>query len=125
MNNNITVSALSYNLIYSDKSGSLRREIARGATLPTELSIKHQEYVDSATKKAGVRTLVRFDHKMTMTDGKIEPVSLYLVLARPNDPLVTAAIITALEAQMVNLLHGTTNTNGLDLEGEILANGEQ
>jgi hypothetical protein len=62
---------------------------------------------------------------MTMTDGKIEPVSLYLVLARPNDPLVTAAIITALEAQMVNLLHGTTNTNGLDLEGEILANGEQ
>jgi hypothetical protein len=125
MNNNITVSALSYNLIYSDKTGSLRREIARGATLPTELSIKHQEYVDSATKKAGVRTLVRLDHYMAMTDGKVEPVSLYLVLARPNDPLVTAAIITALEAQMVNLLHGTTNTSGLDLEGEILSAREQ
>jgi hypothetical protein len=125
MNNDLTISALSYKLIYSDKTGSLRREIARGATLPTELSIKHQEYVDTATKKAGVRTLVRFDHKMVMTDGKIEPVSLYLVLARPNDALVTAAIITALEAQMVNLLHGTTNTSGLDLEGEILSTREQ
>jgi hypothetical protein len=125
MNNDITVSGLAYKLIYSDKSGSVRREIARGATLPTELSIKHQEYVDSATKKAGVRTLVRFDHHMVMTDGKIEPVSLYCVLARPNDALVTAAIITALEAQMVNLLHGTTNTSGLDLEGEILSSREQ
>ncbi len=125
MNNDITVSTLSYKLIYSDKSGSVRRETARGANLPTELLIKHQEYVDSATKKAGVRTLVRLDHYMTMTDGKIEPVSLYIVLARPNDALVTAAIITALEAQMVNLLHGTTNTNGLDLEGEILSNREQ
>jgi hypothetical protein len=125
MTSDITVSGLAYKLIYSDKTGSLRREVARGATLPTELQIKHAEYVDSATKKAGVRTLTRFDHYMTMTDGKIEPVSLYLVLARPNDPLVTAAIITALEAQMVNLLHGTTNTNGLDLEGEILSVREQ
>lgn len=121
MDNNITVSGLAYNLVYSDKTGSLRREIARGATLPTELLIKHQEYVDSVTKQPGIRTLVRFDHYMTMTDGIIRPVSFYSVLSRPNDPLVTAAIITSLEAQMVNLLHGTTNTSGLDLEGEILA----
>jgi hypothetical protein len=125
MNNNITVSGLAYNLVYSDKAGSLRREIARGATLPTELLIKHQDYVDSATKQPGSRTLVRLDHYMTMTDGVIRPVSLYLVLARPTDPLVTAAIIEALEAQMVNLLHSATNTSGLDLVTEILANREQ
>lgn len=126
MDNNLTVSSLAFNLIYSDKTdGSLRRETSRGASLPTELLIKHQNYVDSVTKVAGKRTLVRFDYYMTMTDGVIRPVSLYTVLARPDDPLVTASIITALEAMMVNLLHGTTNTSGLDLEGEILSNREQ
>lgn len=125
MNGDITVSGLAYKLVYSDKSGSLRREIARGATLPTELSIKHQEYVDSATKKAGVRTLIRLDYYMTMTDGNIAPVSYYSVLARPNDPLVTSAIIQALQAELTNLLHGATNTSGLDLQEEILANREQ
>jgi hypothetical protein len=126
MTSDITVSTLAYKLIYSDKTdGSLRRETARGASLPTELSIKHSDYVDSKTKVSGKRTLVRLDHYMTMTDGVIRPVSFYCVLARPDDPLVTAAIITALEAQMVNLLHGTTNTSGLDLEGEILSNREQ
>lgn len=125
MNSNLTVSSLAFNLIYSDKTGSLRRETSRGASLPTELLIKHQEYVDSSTKQAGIRTLVRLDYYMTMTDGVIRPVSLYTVLSKPSDPLVTAAIITSLEAMMVNLLHGTTNTSGLDLEGEIFSNGEQ
>jgi len=125
MNNNLTVSTLAFNLIYSDQNGSLRREISRGASLPTELLIKHQDYVDSTTKVAGKRTLVRLDYYMTMTDGVIRPVSLYTVLARPTDPLVTAGINTALEAMMVNLLHGTTNTSGLDLETEIFSNGEQ
>lgn len=125
MNTNLTVSTLSFNLIYSDKTGSLRRETSRGASLPTELLIKHQEYVDSGTKKPGIRTLVRLDYYMTMTDGVIRPVSLYTVLARPTDPLVTAAIITSIESMMVNLLHGTTNTSGLGLEDEILSNGEQ
>lgn len=81
--------------------------------------------MDSTTKVAGKRTLVRLDYYMTMTDGVIRPVSLYTVLARPTDPLVTAGINTALEAMMVNLLHGTTNTSGLDLETEIFSNGEQ
>lgn len=125
MTNDITVSGLAYKLIYSDKSGSLRREIARGVSIPTELLIKHEPYTDSKTKVPGIRTLVRFDYYMAMTDGVIRPVSLYSVLAAPTDPLVTAAIVTSLEAQLVNLLHGTTNTSGLDLEGEILSNKEQ
>jgi len=125
MDNNLTVSSLTFSLIYSDKTGSLRRETSRGATLPTEILIKHQEYVDSSTKQPGVRTLVRVDYHMTMTDGIIRPVSLYVVLSRPNDPLVTSAIITSIEAMLVNLLHGTSNTSGLDLREEILANREQ
>lgn len=125
MDNNLTVSTLTFNLVYSDKTGSLRRETSRGATLPTEILIKHQEYVDSGTKQPGVRTLVRVDYYMTMTDGIIRPVSLYAVLARPNDPLVTSTIINSIEAMMVNLLHGTSNTSGLDLREEILTNREQ
>lgn len=125
MDNNLTVSTLTFNLVYSDKSGSLRRETSRGATLPTEILVKHQEYVDSSSKQPGVRTLVRVDYYMTMTDGIIRPVSLYAVLARPNDPLVTSTIINSIEAMMVNLLHGTSNTSGLDLREEILSNREQ
>jgi len=125
MNADITVSTLSFKTIYSDKSGSLRRENSRGASLPTEILIKHQEYVDSATKQPGFRTLVRIDYYMTMTDGVVRPVSYYCVLARPTDPLVTQAIITAIEAMMTNLLHSSTNTSGLDLQDEILSNREQ
>jgi hypothetical protein len=125
MNNDITVSTKSFKWIYSNETGSLRRETSRGANLPTEILIKHQPYVDSKTKKSGRRTLVRIDYYMTMTDGKVEPVSYYCVLARPTDPLVTGAIIQALQAFMTNLLHGTTNTDGLDLQEEILVNGEQ
>jgi len=62
---------------------------------------------------------------MTMTDGIIRPVSLYAVLSRPNDPLVTSTIINSIEAMLVNLLHGTSNTSGLDLREEILSNREQ
>jgi hypothetical protein len=125
MNSNITVSTLSFNLIYSDKTGSLRREISRGASVPTELLIKHQDYVDSVTKVAGKRTLVRFDYYMTMTDGVIRPVSYYAVLAAPTDPLVTSGISDTLENYMTNLLHSATNTSGLDLQTEILGNKEQ
>lgn len=125
MDNNLTVNTLAFNLVYSDKDGSLRREISRGASLPTELSIKHQPYVDSVTKVPGKRSLVRLDYYMTMTDGVIRPVSMYTVLAAPSDPLVTASITNAMSAMLVNIVHGTTNTNGLDLKDEIFANKEQ
>jgi hypothetical protein len=125
MDNNLTVNGLTFSLIYSDKTGSLRRETSRGASLPTELLIKHQDYVDSATKQPGIRTLIRLDYYMTMTDGVIRPVSLYEVFTRPTDPLVTVTISNAIEAMMTNIMHSATNTSGLDLKDEILANREQ
>jgi hypothetical protein len=125
MTGDITVSTLAFKLIYSDKTGSLRRETSRGASLPTEILIKHQDYVDTATKQPGIRSLVRIDYYMTMTDGVIRPVSYYCVLARPSDPLVTQAVITSIEAMLTNLMHSSTNTSGLDLQDEILSNHEQ
>jgi hypothetical protein len=116
---NLTVSALAFNNAWSDKTGSERRETSRGANLPTVLSIKHQDYVDSATKVPGKRSVVRLDYYMTMTDGIIRPVSLYVVCAAPTDPLVTTTITNTMCDYLVNLLHGTTNTNGLGLRDEI------
>jgi hypothetical protein len=125
MDLNLTVGGLSFNHLWGDEAGSKRREIARGATLPTDLRIRHQAYVDAKYKVPGSRTNVQFDHYMTMTDGVIRPVSLYMVLARPDDPLVTTGIITGLSDLMVNLIHGTTNTSGLGLKTAILASREQ
>jgi len=125
MNADITVSGLAFKLIYSDKDGSLRREISRGASLPTEILIQHRDYTDTRTKVLSKSTTVRIDYHMVMTDGVVRPVSLQTVLRRPDDVLVTAGIITAIEAMLVNLLHGTSNTSGLDLEGEILSVREQ
>lgn len=122
----ITVSGLAFVQIYSDKDqGSLHREVSRGAQLPTEILIKHQQYVDSTSKRAGWRTLVAIDYYMTMTDGIISPLRLQLTYARPTDPLVTAAIETAMAAILVNLIHGTTNTSGLDLHSVILSTRSQ
>jgi predicted membrane-bound spermidine synthase len=126
MDSNLTVNTLAFNLVYSDRvDGSLRREISRGASLPTELLIKHQNYVDSKTKVAGKRSVLRIDYYMALTGGVIAPVSMYTVLAAPTDALVTAGITNAMSAMLVNVVHGTTNTNGLDLKDEIFANKEQ
>lgn len=125
MNADITVSGLAFKLIYSDKDGSLRREISRGVSEPTEITIQHRAYLDTRTKVPSKSTTVRVDYYVTMTDGVVRPVSLQTVLRHPDDVIVTAGIITAIEAMLVNLLHGTTNTSGLDLEGEIFSNGEQ
>lgn len=125
MDANLTINTLSFNTVYSDKSGSLRRDTSRGANLPTELLIKHQDYIDSTTKKPGKRSVIRFDYYMVMTDGVIRPVSYYAVCAKPTDPLVTVSVTNALEALLTNLMHSSTNTSGLDLKDEILGNGEQ
>lgn len=122
MNADLTISTLSYKHASSKIPGeSLRREVARGAMLPTVLSIKSTDAVDSKTKRPQVRTNVSFAHHMAMSDGQIEPVLFYVVMAAPKDPLVTAAIQNGLVNQAFNLLCGTTNTDGLDLKEEIFS----
>lgn len=123
MNANLTVGALNYVQQYSEKSGSLRREIARGPALPTEMKIAHQPYVDSATKKAGTRSVVRFDRYQALSDGTIAPVSAYVVVTRPNDTLVTGTEVLACFENLVGLLQ--EDDSGLDLADEIFVNQEQ
>jgi len=124
MNNNLTVKTLSFNLVYSDKGGSLRRETSRGASLPTELTIRHQDYIDSQTKKPGRRSVLRFDRTVAGTDGKPVVCSAYLVVAVPTDPIISSTDILAGIAQIAEMvkLDGTTH---LDLDDDIFVNLEQ
>jgi hypothetical protein len=123
MNAALTLGALNYTQQYSEKSGSERREIARGVNLPTVMSIKHQDYVDSATKLPGVRSLVRFDRYQALSDGSIAPVSAYVVVAHPKDTLVTGTEILAAFQNLIDLLQ--EDDSGLDLADEIFVNKEQ
>nr|QDH90609.1 MAG: hypothetical protein H1RhizoLitter245_000003 [Leviviridae sp.] len=123
MNASLTIDTLSFVQQYSEKSGSLRREIARGPALPTELKIAHQPYVDSATKLPGTRSVVRFDRYQALSTGVIAPVSAYLVVTRPTDTLVTGTEILATIQNLVSLLQ--EDDSGLDLMDEIFVNQEQ
>jgi hypothetical protein len=123
MNANLTVGSLSYVQQYSDQSGSMRREIARGPALPTTLKIAHSPYVDSTTKLSGTRSVVRFDRFQALTGGAIAPVSAYVVVTRPTDVLVTSTEIMACFQNLIDLLQ--EDDSGLDLADEIFVNQEQ
>lgn len=123
MNADITLSTLSFTQQYSDKTGSLRREVSRGAMLPETLRIAHSDYVDSATKLPGVRSLTRVDRYIALTDDRIAPVSASLVVAKPTDANVTNADILAVVQRLVDLLK--SESGGLALSEEIFVSLQQ
>lgn len=123
MNANLTIDTLSFNEVYSDKTGSLRRETSRGVNLPTELKIAHQDYVDSATKLPGKRSLARFDRAVELTDGRSAPVSAYIVVTHPSDAAIEGSDILAVVQHLISLLQ--EDDSGLDLMDEIFVNKEQ
>lgn len=123
MNADLTIDTLVFKTVYSDKTESLRREVSRGANLPTELRIAHTEYTDSKTKVLTRKSVARFDRHVALTDGTIGVVSRYEVVSYPVDPLVLAADITAVVQHGVSL--NQEDDSGLDLMDEIFVNREQ
>lgn len=124
MNNDLTISTLSFKLRASDLvAGSERREISRGVNLPEVMTIKHQDYVDSGTKLPGVRSVLRFDRHLLLTAGFIAPVSAYVVVSVPKDTGVTSADVLAVVERLINTLQ--EDDTGLDLMDEIFVNREQ
>lgn len=123
MTPDLTIDTLSFKTLYSDKAGSVRREVSRGVTLPTELKIAHADYVDSATKLPGKRSLARFDRSIELSTGAIAPVSAYIVVTHPTDADVTSADILAVVQHLISLLQ--EDDTGLDLMDEIFVNKEQ
>lgn len=123
MNNNLTIDTLSFNLVYSDKTESLRREVSRGANTPTEMKIGHTEYVDGKTKVRYRRSVVRFDRYVELADGTIGIVSRYEVVSYPVDSNVTSTDILAVVQHGVSL--NQEDDSGLDLMDEVFVNREQ
>lgn len=124
MNNDLTISTLTFALKASDiKDGSMRRDVSRGVNLPTVMTIKSQDYVDSATKLPGKRTVLRFDRYVAGTDGKPIPVSAYLVAAVPADAAITTSDVTATIGYIMGTLDNTSPN--LNLITNIFVNGEQ
>jgi len=125
MNATLTLNTLTFTQGPSTESGSIRREISRGVNLPEILTIKHQDYVDSKSKIPGTRSVVRLDRYVEVTDGRVVPVSAHVVVSVPADANIVTADVTACVDRLVNLLHGATNTSGLDLKSAIFASKEQ
>jgi hypothetical protein len=124
MTSDITVDTLAFKLVYSDKNESVRTEVSRGVNLPTKISIKHQDYVDSATKLPGKRSLLRADRYIQLTsEAVIAPVSAYVVVTAPNSASVTSTDILAVVQHLVSVLQ--EDDSGLDLMDEIFVNREQ
>jgi hypothetical protein len=123
MDNNLTIETLAFNMQYSDKTGSLRREVSRGVNIPTELKIAHQPYVDSTTKLPGTRSVARFDRYQALSDGTIAPVSAYVVVTSPTDTAVVSSDIQATVQLLIGLLQ--EDDSGLNLMSNIFSSKEQ
>jgi hypothetical protein len=75
MDANLTINTKVFTQQYSDKSGSLRREVSRGLNLPETMQVKHQTYTDSVTKRPGVQSALIFEYTKALADGSIAVVA--------------------------------------------------
>lgn len=124
MDNNLTINSLALSFRFSDKSnGSERINVSAGANLPLKMTVKHQQYTDSATKLKGRRSLLRFDKTIDGLDGTLPVVSGYLVVTVPNHPAVTATHITDTVAMIEETIQA--DGAGVKLADEIFVNQEQ
>jgi len=125
MNSSLTVSALTFTQSYSDKlNGSLRREVSRGVNLPETMSIKHRSYIDSATKRPGVESVLIFERHLALADGTIVPAArAQLKVSSLTDTGVASSDVLAVIERIVNTIQ--EDDTGLDLADEIFVNKEQ
>ena len=125
INNDLTISTLSFKLKANDiADGSLRTEVSRGVNLPEVLTIRSQDYVDSATKLPGTRTVLRIDRHLALASGQIAPGSYaYLVVGRLKDSGVVTADITAVVARIRGVIDDTAPN--LNLSNDIFVDGAQ
>jgi hypothetical protein len=124
MTADLTVDTLSFKQVYSDKSGSERRESSRGPTLPEVMTIRHQDIVDSTTKLPSKRSVLRLDRYMSLaTEAVIAPVSAYIVVQTPKSASIASSDVLAAIQRLITVLQ--EDDSGLDLMDEIFTNYEQ
>lgn len=124
MDNNLTISTLTFTGSYSDKSGSLRRETSRGLNLPEVMQVKHQLYTDSVTKRPGNQSALIFEYTKALSDGSIAVVArATLKVQSLIDSAVGSTEILAVLERVINTIQ--EDDTGLDLGNEIFVNKEQ
>lgn len=92
----------------------MRRASARGVTVPDDMIVQNQEYVDSETKVPGRRFNLRFDYwEVDSADRRVKN-SAYVVLAIPESGSSTAltSLLATLRAAVAasGILEAVTNS---------------
>jgi len=124
MDANLTLNSKTFTQRYSDKEGSLRQDITRGISLPENMLIKHQDYVDSATKRPGKQSALIFEYVKALSDGTLAVVArATLKVQSLTDTNVGATEIQAVLENVVQTIQ--EDDSGLDLDDEIFVNREQ
>lgn len=122
----LTLNTLTFVKTEADsQTGSKWKETSRGVNLPENLTLRSQPYVDSKTKKSGIQTQLFLERIVTLADTTLGGPSVSLVVRVPSDSGVVASDVASLITRLVNLLHGTSNTLGLDLKDEIFNDGQK
>lgn len=118
MNANLTIDTLVFNQQFSDKGGSLRREVSRGMSLPENMTIKHQTYTDSATKRPGVQSALVFEYTKALADGTIAVVArATLKVQSLTDTSVGSTEVLAVLSRVISTIQ--EDDSGLNLSEEI------
>lgn len=123
MNDNLTIKGASFQLVYKDKLGSLRRAPS-GTPFSTgaagSVSIAHTIYNDSQTKKPGRRSVFRVQIDKAAADGSNTIAYAQLIVGRPTDAVtVPDSDITALVDCVRQFVSPTTaDASALNLAGE-------
>jgi hypothetical protein len=130
MDNNLTLFGVTYAMNYSDKDGSKRTNNGLGANMPRELRIAHMEAVDSKSKLATHRCLVRHDQAVVDGDGNILPLpaSVYITVVYPklgSSASVGAAITDGTIALRQIISPTAADAAALNLSSAIFTNHEQ
>lgn len=124
MDPNLTISALTFTQRFSDKEQSLREEISRGMNLPERMFIKHQSYVDSATKRPGTQSALIFEYVKALADGSLAVVArATLKVQSLTDSAVGSTEILAVLERVIGTIQ--EDDTGLDLGDNIFVNREQ
>lgn len=80
MNADLTINTIVFAKSFDEKDGSERRSSARGVNTPDILTIKSQDSVNSSSKLAEKRHVVRTDREsVDAVDGKKYSTSVYTV----------------------------------------------
>lgn len=130
MNDNLVIKSGTFNLVYKDKGGSLRKAapgtpFSAGAS--GSISIAHQPYVDSATKKSGRRSVLRFQLEKSNAAGEANIAYAQLIVGRPDDSVtVPDSDILALVDCIRQYIAGTAADGlALNLASEFAVTGLQ